>query len=104
MRASDRRSAGEPLVVRGSIITLRRRCGKPGCRCSSGELHETPALSYSVEGKTRMLTLGDADVEEVAAALARYEAARQGLEARALAGIQVLRARKEAAKAGGRRR
>jgi hypothetical protein len=34
-----------PLVLRGSLITLRRKCGRPGCRCARGALHETPALS-----------------------------------------------------------
>lgn len=30
----------EPLV-RGAFVTLRRRCGKPGCRCRRGRPHET---------------------------------------------------------------
>lgn len=28
-------------LVRGSFQTLRRRCGKPRCRCTRGQLHET---------------------------------------------------------------
>jgi hypothetical protein len=40
-----------PQLPRGSLVTLRRRCGKPSCRCADGErLHETPALSYSDGG------------------------------------------------------
>jgi hypothetical protein len=93
-----------PLVVRGSIVTLRRRCGKRSCRCVDGDPHETPALSYSVEGKTKMLTLSEAEVEEVKEALGRYEAARGELEARALAGIETLRSRRQRSEAGGRRR
>lgn len=96
--------AQEPLVVRGSTVTLRRRCGKPSCRCVDGDPHETPALSYSVEGRTRMLTLSEAEIDEVAAALGRYEAAQGDLEARALAGIESLRSRKQETKAGSRRR
>lgn len=38
-------------------------------------------------------TLGDDDVAEVEAALARYQAARDELEQRALAGLERLRAR-----------
>src|SRR5260370_9949808 len=26
-------------VLRGSLLIQRRRCGKPGCRCTRGELH-----------------------------------------------------------------
>jgi hypothetical protein len=80
-------------VVRGSLITLRRRCGKPNCRCADGVPHETPALSYSVEGRTRTVTLRPEDLPAVQAALERYAAARQRLEDEALAGIEALRAR-----------
>lgn len=96
--------AHEPLVVRGSLVTLRRRCGKPSCRCVDGDPHETPALSYSVEGRTRMLTLSGIEIEEVKAALGRYEAARGDLEERALAGIEALRSRRRAPKAGSGKR
>lgn len=82
-----------PRLVRGSLITLRRRCGKPNCHCAEGAPHETPALSYSVEGRTRTLTLRPDDVAAVEAALERYGAARQRLEDEALAGIDALRAR-----------
>ena len=99
MRAS-RSPGGEPLLLRGSLIVLRRRCGKPGCHCATGEAHETPALSYSVGGKTRMLTLGGVDLSEVEAGIARYEAARAELEGRARSGIEALRARLAATKAG----
>lgn len=83
-----------PRFLRGSLITLRRRCGKPNCRCADGTPHETPALSYSVEGRTKTVTLNADDVAVVEAALARYHAARQGLEAETLAGIETLRARR----------
>lgn len=82
-----------PRLVRGSLITLRRRCGKPNCHCANGAAHETPALSYSVEGRTRTVTLRAEDLPVVAAALERYAAARQRLEDEALAGIEALRAR-----------
>ena len=82
-----------PRLVRGSLITLRRRCGRPNCHCADGAPHETPALSYSVEGRTRTVTLRPEDIPIVEAALERYAAARQRLEDEALAGIEALRAR-----------
>ena len=78
-------------LLRGSLITLRRRCGKPNCRCASGEPHETPALSYSHEGRTRTVTLREDDLDQVAAALGRYQAACDKLERDAAAGIETLR-------------
>jgi hypothetical protein len=91
--------SSEPLVLRGSLFTFRRRCGKPNCRCAAGEeAHESPALSYTENGKAKTLTLTGADLGEVRAGLARYEAARADLDRHADAGIAVLRTRLAAAR------
>jgi Family of unknown function (DUF6788) len=82
-----------PVMVRGTLTTFRRRCGKPSCRCVSGEQHETPALMYRDGGKTRIVTLSQEDAARVAAALDRYQRARAELEA-ADEGIAALRARR----------
>ena len=87
-----------PLVLHGTLTTFRRRCGKPGCRCATGEPHESPALTYTESGRTKTLTLSAGEVEEVRAALLRYESAREELEDAARAGIAGLRSRR-----GGRR-
>jgi hypothetical protein len=79
-----------PRVLPGSLITLRRKCGKANCRCASGELHETPALSYSVRGRTKMLTLTPEEVPAVRRAVTRYRKAVQDLEAEARAELDAL--------------
>ena len=86
----------EPLVLRGTLTTFRRRCGKANCRCADGDPHESPALAYTQGGRTKTLTLSDAEVAEVAAALARYEGARADLDRAADAGIASLRTRRGA--------
>jgi hypothetical protein len=90
MRVTSRRS--EPLL-RGTLTVFRRRCGKATCRCAGGEPHESPALTFTEAGRTKTITLPADEVAEVAAALARYEAAKADLEEAADAGIAALRAR-----------
>lgn len=94
-----------PLMLHGSLITFRRRCGKPSCRCASGDPHESPAFTYTEAGRTKTVTLSVTEVAEVAAAVARYEAAKAELEAAARAGVAALRARRRTATSpkGGRR-
>jgi len=92
----------EPRVLPGSLITLRRKCGKAGCRCATGAPHETPALSYSVGGRTKMLTLRAEEVPAVAAAVARYRTAVNALEAEARAELAALLDAVAARRAGGR--
>jgi hypothetical protein len=86
-----------PPVLRGSLITMRRRCGKPTCRCADGTaLHESAALSVSLSGRSVTVSLRTAEVPAVAAALARYRSARDALEAQASAGVAALRDRDRA--------
>ena len=43
----------EPMV-RGSFYLLRRKCGKPNCRCARGELHTSWVLTRSESGRSRL--------------------------------------------------
>ena len=43
----------EPLL-RGSVYRLRRRCGKTGCRCTRGELHESWVFLSREKGVQRL--------------------------------------------------
>lgn len=79
-----------PLLLRGSFVVLKRKCGKKTCRCTEGHLHETPALSYSVDAVTRIVSLPPGEVTAVKAGLARYRKALEQLDRTALAGIQIL--------------
>ena len=40
--------------MRGSLVTMRRTCGKKSCRCARGALHESLYVSQSAGGKTRL--------------------------------------------------
>ena len=41
-------------LVRGNVYNLRRKCGKAGCRCQEGHLHESWVLSVPEKGRKRM--------------------------------------------------
>lgn len=43
--------------IRGSLVVMRRGCGKLNCRCQKGEKHKAIYLSQSYKGKTRMVYL-----------------------------------------------
>lgn len=86
-------------MVRGTVITHRRRCGKPNCHCSSGQrAHESVVLSYSENAKTKFLMLPATEVESVRAATERFRTAKARLEGQADAGLAELVARLRAPK------
>ena len=79
-----------PSLLRGSLIWLRRKCGKPNCRCARGKPHASRALSYSRRGKTGLLTLPPSQVPRIRTALQRYRQGLRRLERQADAGLRQL--------------
>jgi len=102
-RFKTTRSPAGTLLLRGSLITLRRRCGKPSCHCAQGQPHCSPALSFSQQGKTQILTLTPDLLAEVRAALQRYRQAQRTLELEANAGLRQLTRRLQSARQLSRR-
>lgn len=49
----------------GSLSLSHRRCGKPTCRCASGEGHPLWSLTFMLEGKKRVERVPDDWVDEV---------------------------------------
>lgn len=55
-------------MLPGAFVERRRRCGKPNCRCASGQpedLHPQLALAVLVEGKLKTIHLSSSLAEEV---------------------------------------
>lgn len=92
MARSKNMGSDEPML-RGTLFTLRRKCGKPTCRCADGEAHESPALAFPDRGRTGTLTLRDDDVDDVRRALAAYAAAKSELDDLADGALVELKAR-----------
>lgn len=86
------------LLIRGSVVKVRRYCGKAQCRCRDGKLHETWALSYSQNGRTRMIPLRAEDIDITRKAIKRYKKALTKLESQAMQGVARLHATIKAAK------
>lgn len=66
-------------MIQGSFYLLRRKCGKPNCRCASGQLHSSWVLTRSENGKDRLYSVPKdqrARVRKEAAEYRRYQRAR----------------------------
>lgn len=49
----------------GSLALTHRKCGKPNCRCASGEGHPQWSLTFMVDGKKRVEAIPATWVEEI---------------------------------------
>lgn len=48
---------GRGSLVKGNVYEMARKCGKPSCACTRGELHRSMVLSWSHQGKTRLMSI-----------------------------------------------
>jgi len=64
-------------VIKGTVYELRRRCGKPGCKCTRGELHTSMVVSASEKGKTRLRGIPRGFLGEVQEKVRRYQELRR---------------------------
>lgn len=79
MAANLRRLQRSEPMVQGSFYLLRRKCGKPNCRCARGQLHPAYVLTRSEAGKDRLYPVPKeqrAEVRKQAAEYRRYQRAR----------------------------
>src|SRR5512143_916501 len=64
-------------VIKGTVYELKRRCGKPRCKCARGELHGRMVVSASEGGKTRLGVIPHGFLVEGQAKGRRYQELRQ---------------------------
>jgi hypothetical protein len=64
-------------VIKGTVYELRRRCGKPGCKCAKGQLHARMVVSASEKGKTRLRVIPRGFLVEVQQKVRRYQDLRR---------------------------
>ena len=94
-KSQARGALGVPEMLRGSVVTHRRRRGEPTGRCApGGRLHEPVGLSYAQARRTGLVMLEPEEVDAVRAATERFREARADLEAQAEANLAALLARR----------
>ena len=64
-------------VIKGTVYDLRRKCGKPGCKCAKGELHARMVVSASEKGETRLRVIPRGFLVEARQKVGRYQELRR---------------------------
>ncbi len=59
-------------LVKGNVYEMARKCGKRSCPCTRGRLHRTWVLSWSEQGKTRLLSIPPGRLTELQEKSADY--------------------------------
>ena len=70
---------GRSSLVKGNVYELARKCGKPNCICTRGQLHRSMVLTWSEGGKSRLVSIPSnrlADVKKKSEEYLRFRRAR----------------------------
>jgi hypothetical protein len=63
--ARVKKLVAERPVLAGSLVRIAKHCGRPGCRCQTGEKHVGWYLTRPVKGKTQTTYVPLGMLEEV---------------------------------------
>jgi transcriptional regulator NrdR family protein len=84
-------------ILRGSVVRRLLRCGKPGCRCATGERH--PAVYLSVThagGRTEQISLPTSLIRRAEQGVANYHAWWEAIEKISAINRELLRRERQA--------
>jgi hypothetical protein len=69
--------AKRDVLVKGTVYEQRRKCGKPTCRCASGEPHSSMILSRSEDSRTRLMAVRRRHLKDLQLLTERYQRVRR---------------------------
>lgn len=77
-------------IVLGSLVEMKRKCGKPNCKCVKGQKHVSLYLSCRYKGKRKMICLPKAAEKRAKEAYGRYRTMQRMLAVISTASIERL--------------
>jgi len=67
-------------VVKGSIVVVKRYCGKPNCRCRKGLKHRSLYISQTVNGKQRLRYIPKRSEDKIRRLIGNYRSLKTAVE------------------------
>jgi hypothetical protein len=77
-------------IVLGSLVEMKRKCGKATCKCVEGQKHVSLYLCCRYKGKRKMICLPKESEKDAREAHGRYRAMQRMLEVISTASIERL--------------
>ena len=67
-------------ILRGSIVMVKRYCGKANCRCLKGHKHRSLYISQSNKGESRLIYIPQRSEKEVRRLIGNYQVFKRAIE------------------------
>lgn len=69
----------KPLII-GSLVEMANTCGKPNCKCTTGERHKSWCISLRYKGKRKMIHIPRSCEKEVFEGIKTYQSLWEQME------------------------
>lgn len=79
-------------VMKGSIVIVKRYCGKPNCRCRQGFKHRSLYVSRTDKGISRLVYIPKRSEEDVRRLIGNYRKLKSALNTISRFNMQVMTA------------
>jgi len=79
-KAIARKAPGIGQIMKGSIVIVKRYCGKPNCRCRKGHKHRSMYVSQTIGGKSRLVYIPKRSEENVRRLIANHRGLKAALQ------------------------
>jgi hypothetical protein len=89
-------------MIKGSINFRRVKCGKPGCKCNRGELHDCVCITYKERGKTVTVYVDKERQAEALLMCRNYKKMKALIKELSLVNLELIRSRRRS-KSGNRK-
>ena len=80
-------------VMRGSVVKLATKCGKPTCRCNRGQKHVQTFFSLNKGGRTKLIYLGQSRIQKATELSRNYKRLEEIAEEITLICMELLKAK-----------
>ena len=82
-------------VIKGSIIEMKRFCGKKNCKCAKTKIpHKSLFLSFKYKGKTKMIPIKKEQIPEIKSRISSYKELKSAIDELAMVNAELLRSKK----------
>ena len=82
--------------IRGSITTIKHKCGNKNCKCHlKGEKHSGLYFSVNIKQKTKLIYLGNKNIDDLNVLLENYNKLKQLLDDIVLVNLEIFKISKK---------
>jgi hypothetical protein len=78
-------------VIKGTMVEMKKACGKPNCKCMRGEKHKALYVSQYVNGKPKMLFIPKAQEKRIRQCVENYKKIKRSINELSAINLEIIK-------------